>query len=44
MKKIAFQHKEPLSLKTVLGDSLSMNKLKSTIPEHVAPIEIFVVS
>ena len=44
MKKLAFQYKETLSLKTVLGDSLSMYKLKSTIPEHVAPIEIFVVS
>jgi hypothetical protein len=29
---------------TVLGDWLSMYKLKSTIPGHVAPIEIFVVS
>jgi hypothetical protein len=44
MKKITFQHKETLSLKTVLGDSLSMYKLKSTIPEHVAPIEIFVIT
>jgi hypothetical protein len=44
MKKIAFQHKETLSLRTVLGVSLSVYKLKSTIPEHVAPIEIFVVS
>jgi hypothetical protein len=44
MKKLAFQYKETLSLKTVLGDSLSMYKLKSTITEQVAPIEIFVVS
>jgi hypothetical protein len=37
-------NKETLSPIKVLGDWLSMYKLKSTIPGHVAPIEIFVVS